>query len=190
MNARDDAPLAGFEDFDAMDPALRRRYQEVLEARLGPAWPVGRKARHLVLGAAGLAGFLAAGSLSLTEPTSTPAPTRALLGMFALLSLGWSVFAMRGLARLAGDYASERLLAARIAVGFALAALVGLGLASAALQKGPAALPMLLAALGFVVVAAAGSIHARIDQAELSRREQLLRLEARLANFQGRPPAA
>lgn len=183
-NARDDAPLPGFEDFDATDPALRRRYQEVLAARLGPSWPLGRKGRHLLIGAAGLAGFLAAGSLSLTEPPSTPFPTRVLLGLFALLGLGWSIFAMYGLARRAGDFAGERLLASKIALGFALAALVGLGFAASALRMQDS-LPMLIAALGFVIFAAAGSIHARIDQAELALREQMLRVEARLAD---RPP--
>ncbi len=188
MTSRDDAPIAGFADFDAMDPTLRRRHQEILEAKLGPNWPLGRTGRPLAVGAIGLAGFLAAGSLSLTEPATTPAPTRALLGMLALFSLGWTVFALRGLARRTGDFASERVLASQIAVGFALAALVGLALTAGVLQKGPAAQPMLITALGFVVVAATGSVQARIDQAELSQREQSLRVEAMLASLRGRPP--
>lgn len=189
MRARDDAPLEGFEGFDKIDPKLRREYQERLDARLGATWPLGRKGRYRLLGAVGFVGFLVAGSLSLTEPATTPMPTRALLGLLALVSLGWSAFAMRSLARRTGDFADERLLASRIAVVFSLAALLALGLAASALQREAAAQPMLIATLGLVVVAACGSIGARVDRAELSLREQLLRLEVRVAALQDRPPA-
>ncbi|AMV36679.1 hypothetical protein [Planctomyces sp. SH-PL62] len=185
MADRNDVRLAGFLDSEPIDPALRERYQAILEARLGSNWPLGRKTRYVLIAAAGLIGFLVAGSLSLTEPDATPRAVRGLLGLFALFGLGWATFAGWALARRRGGIASERRAASRIALGFTLAALVGIGLTAIALGKEAAAAPMLVVGLGFLVLAAVGSVQARIEEAELAVREQLLRLESRIIGAEG-----
>jgi hypothetical protein len=185
MNDRKTERPDGFLDFDSRDPELRERYDSLLGARLGETWPLGRNARYVLIATAGLAGFVVAGSLALTEPASTPTAVRGLLGMFALFGLGWAAFAVWALARRRGGFASERLVASRIAMGFTLVALLGLGLAATTLGKGAESGPMLAAALGFLVLAAVGSTHARIEEAELAIREQLLRLESRIIKAEG-----
>ncbi|MDG3006594.1 hypothetical protein [Paludisphaera mucosa] len=187
MADRKDVPLPGFLDFDAQDSELQRRHRAILDARLGSAWPLGRKARYLIVATSGLIGFFVAGSLSLTEPASTPPAIRGLLGLFALFSLGWTLFAAWTLARRRGGFAGERLAAARIALGFTLFAVAGLGLAATSLGKEAAAAPMIGVGLGFLVLAAVGATNARIEEAELAIREQLLRLEARIVRSE---PAA
>jgi hypothetical protein len=178
-NADDIRP--DFLDYEPETPELRRRYDALKKARLGEGWLLGRRGRYILVGTAGLIGFVAAGSLSITEPVTTPAGVRALLALLAMLGLGWMVFATSMLARRRGDYPAERALALRIAFAFALIATTGLAVTASALHKESAAAPMLLASLGFVLLAGFGLIGARMDQAELAIREQLLRLEVRLA---------
>lgn len=169
-----------FLDFEPETPELRRRYDALKKARLGEGWLLGRRSRYILVGTAGLIGFVVAGSLSITEPVTTPFATRAVLALLAFLGLGWMVFATWMLARHRGDYPAERAMAFQIALAFALIATVGLAAAASALHKEAAAAPMLLASLGFTMLAGLGLIGARIDQAELSIKEQFLRLELRL----------
>ena len=190
MSNGDDVRPGGFLDFDPETPELRRRYDAIKEARLGRGWLLGRRSRYLLIAASGLVGFLVAGSLGLTEPATTPFVVRALLSLLSLLGLGWMVFAIAMLARNRGDYPAERAMAFRIALGFSLVATIALGAAASALHKEVAAVPMLIASLGFVFLAGFGLIGARIDQSELAMQEQLLRLEARLSPTSLRPTVA
>ena len=178
-----DRHLRGFLDFDTQDPAIRDRHQALLEAKLGSAWPLGKKANYAALAVVGLLGFLAAGSLSLTEPPSTPAATRGLLALLSFIGLGWAVFATWALARFRGGFAGERLEASRMALGCCLVALLGLASASAALKKEASAGPLLATGLAFLVVAAVGATNARIEESDLAIREQILRLEARIVEI-------
>jgi len=178
MTDRNDAPPAGFRD-EPRDPELQARFRARLDASLQSTWPAGRRLRYGLIAGSGMVGFLVAGSLSLTEPSTTPPAVRGLLGLFALFGLGWSAFGVWAMVRKSGDFARERRVASQLAMGFTLAALIGLGLAETILGKGSASAPMLVVALGFVVLAAVGSVHARIEEAELSILEHLLRLELR-----------
>lgn len=167
-------------NLDASDPALRERHRKALAARLGDLPPTFGKTRYAAVGLAGLVAALVCGSLSLTEPATTPGATRALLALFALIGLGWTLFAGWGLARRRGGYAAERALAAKMAFGFTLAAITGVSLASAVSGKEAAAAPLLAVGLSLLILAAVLMTNARIDEAELAIRERILRLELRL----------
>jgi len=167
-------------NLEPSDPRLRDRHQKAIADHLEKFRPGFGTIRYAAVGLAGLVGALVCGSLSLTEPASTPMPIRALLALFALIGLGWSVFAGWGLARRRGDYAAERALAAKMAFGFTLAAVMGLSFASSLTGKDAQGAPLIATGLGLLVLASVLLTNARIEQAELAIREQILRLEARL----------
>ncbi len=167
-------------DLDAQNPGFRARYQKDLGTHLGNTLPKFRKTRYVVVGLAGLIGCLVCGSLSLTEPASTPNAVRGLLALFAIFGLGWTLFAGWALARGRGGYAAERALAAKMAFGFTLASVMALSLVSSLSGKETAGMPLVATGLALLILASVLLTNARIDQAELAIREQILRLECRL----------
>lgn len=186
MIERNDDDLKDLLDLDSSDPALRERHRKALAARLGDLPPAFGKTRHAAVGLAGLVAALVCGSLSLTEPATIPGATRGLLALFALIGLGWTLFAGWALAKRRGDYAAERALAAKMAFGFTLAAIAGVSFAAALTGKEAAAAPLLAVGLALLILAAVLMTNARIDQAELAIRERILRLELRLLDRSGR----
>jgi len=173
-------------DLEPADPALRERYTSILNGGLAELRPDGGKARYIAVGLSGLVGCLVCGSLALTEPESTPLAVRRLLILFAFFGLGWTILAAWALARKRGGFATERLVAARTALGFTLAAVVAVSLTAALLGKETAAAPMVATGLALTVLASVLLINARIENAETSIREQILRLECRIAGLADR----
>ncbi|MDR3617884.1 MAG: hypothetical protein P4L85_00930 [Paludisphaera borealis] len=183
MNDRTEALDKLLNDLEPTDPALQARYRSILDAGLADLKPGGGKARYIAIGLAGLIGCVVCGSLGLTEPESTPRAVRWLLILFAFFGLGWTLLAGWMLARGRGNFAAERLIAARMAFGFTLVAVTALSLTSSLLGKESASMPLVATGLALLILGAVLLIGARIEQAEQTIREQILRLECRIAGF-------
>ncbi len=152
-----------------------------------PTWrlscPGSRSIQLMAIGVAGLIGCLVCGSLALTEPSTTPGAVRSLLALFASFGLGWTLLATWLLSRGRGNFFQQRTLAAQMAFGFTLAAVVALSLAAFSLGKEEAGTPMLATGLALLILAAVIVIDVRIERAELTIREQILRVETRLVEM-------
>lgn len=180
MDSRDEALDRLLNELDPTDPGLPDGTNAIRVARL-PAPEPGGKLRYILVGLAGLVGSVVCGSLGLTEPETTPRAVRGLLILFAFFGLGWTLLAAWVLARGRGNFAFERLVAARMAFGFTLVAVLALALSSSLLSRESQGGPMLATGLALLTLGAVVLIGARIEQAELSIREQVLRLECRIA---------
>ena len=137
----------------------------------------------MVVGLAGLVGCLVCGSLAITEPASLPAAVRGLLALLAFFGLGWSLLAARVLARGRGDLINHRTLAARMAFGFTLAAVVALSVVSSLSGRPAVGMPLVATALALLILAAVLLIDVRIERSESMVREQILRVERRLVGL-------
>jgi hypothetical protein len=190
MNDRNEALDKLLNDLEPADPALRERYETILKSGLADLKPGRRKARYIAVGLAGLIGCVVCGTLALTEPMSTPRQVRWVLSVFAFIGLGWTLLAAWALAWGRGNFASERLVAARMAFGFTLIAVTALSLTASLMGKETASLPLVATGLALMILGAVVLIGARIGQAEQAIREQILRLECRVAGAVGRPQDA
>jgi hypothetical protein len=179
MDDRTEALDKLLNDLEPTDPALRARYREAVDAGLAEMRSGRGKARYVAIGLAGLIGCVVCGSLGLTEPESTPRAVRGLLILFAFFGLGWTLLAGWALARGRGNFAVERQAAARMAFGFTLAAVLALALVSSLLGKESESTPLIMTGLALLTLAAVVATAARIEQAEQSIRDQVLRLECR-----------
>jgi hypothetical protein len=183
MNDRSEALDRLLNDLEPTDPEIRARYRSILDAGLAEFHPGGGKARYITVGIAGLVGTLVCASLALTEPGSTPLAVRGLLTLFAFFGLGWTILSAWALTRRRGGFATERLVASRMAFWFTFAAVVGLSLASSLLGRELAATPVIATGLALMILASVLLINARTEIAELAIREQILRLECRIAGL-------
>jgi hypothetical protein len=183
MNDRAEALDRLLNDLEPADPALRERYTSILDGGMAELRPDVGKARYIAVGLAGLVGCLVCGSLALTEPDSTPRAIRWLMTLFTFFGLGWTILAAWALARGRGGFATERLVASRTAFGFTLAAVMAISLASTLLGKETASAPLLTTGVALLILASVLLVGARIEGAELSIREQILRLECRIAGL-------
>lgn len=170
-------------DLEPTDPEVRARYSSIFDAGLADLKPGGGKLRYIAVGLAGLIGFVICGSLGLTEPDSTPRAVRWLFILFAFFGLGWTTLAAWALAQRRGNFAAERLVAARMAFGFTLVAVLALSLTASLLGKESAGMPLVATGLALLTLGAVIMIGTRIEQAEQSIREQTLRLECRIAGL-------
>lgn len=169
--------------FDTTDPAVRQRFGTELQAHFETHMSKSRSVQLVGMGVAGLIGSLVCGSMALTEPTTTPVAVRSLLALFASFGLGWTLLATWILARGRGNFILQRTLAARMAFGFTLATVVALSLVTFSLGREAAGLPMLTTGLALLILAAVLLTDARIERAELTIREQILRVESRLVKL-------
>ena len=87
------------------------------------------------------------------------------------------------LARRRGNFATERLVAARMAFGFTLIAVLALSLTASLLGKESAAMPLVATGLALLTLGSVFLITTRIEQSEQVIREQILRLECRIAGL-------
>ncbi|RAY14931.1 transmembrane transport protein [Actinomadura craniellae] len=143
-------------------------------ARLGPT---GRqRLRYVLLLLAGAAGAVLIASLWATEPGGLPPRTHLAFAALTAVGLGWAGFAGWALTRRGPLYARDRVIAARLALGFAAG--TAAGTVTIAAQRGDATAVLTALAAGLVLVAAAALalLHAR------ARRTALLRLRDDLEN--------
>ncbi|WP_406699842.1 hypothetical protein V5E97_13435 [Singulisphaera sp. Ch08] len=176
--------------FDAPDPAIQQRFGTELHSHLETHLSRSRRVQFVAMGLSGLIGSLVCGSLALTEPATTPMAVRSLLALFASFGLGWTLLATWVLARGRGNFIAQRTLAAQMAFGFTLTAVVALSLVTVSLGREAAGFPMLATGLALLILAAVLLTDVRIERAELTIREQILRVESRLVELveaSGRP---
>jgi peptidoglycan/LPS O-acetylase OafA/YrhL len=183
MDDRTEALDKLLNDLEPTDPALRARYREAIDAGLVDLKSGCGKALYVVIGLLGLISCVVCGSLGLTEPETTPRAVRGLLILFAFFGLGWTLLAGWAIARGRGNFAVERQVAARMAFGFTLAAVLALALVSTLLDKQTVSMPLIMSGLALLTLAAVIAIGARIEQAEQAIRDQVLRLECRTAGL-------
>ena len=169
--------------FDSPDPAIHQRYGAELHSQLETHLSKSRRVQFVAVGVTGLIGSLVCGSLAITEPATTPVAVRSLLALFASFGLGWTLLATWVLARGGGNFILQRTLAARMAFGFTLTAVVALSLVTFSLGREAAGLPMLATGLALLILAAVLLTDVRIERAELTIREQILRVESRLVEL-------
>ncbi|WP_422931841.1 hypothetical protein [Singulisphaera sp. PoT] len=168
-------------DLDAHDPALRGAYESRLRGHLEAKLSARPRLRYVFVGLAGLAAAVVCGSLAITEPATMPAAVRGLMTLFVFMGLGWTLLATAVLARGPEGFVARRSVSAMMAFGFTLVTLIALSVVSSLTGKSAAALPMLMTGLAMLICAAVVVIDARIERAESLIREQVLRVEARLA---------
>ncbi len=183
MNEKNDHLSERLIDLDPHDPGLRKRYGSTLHSHLDRHLTMPRRAHYVAVGLAGLVGSLVCGSLAITEPASLPMRVRMLLALFAFFGLSWTVLAAWALARGRGDFIARRTMAARMAFGFTLISVIALSLVSFLSGKAAVGMPMVLTALALLILAAVLLIDARIERAESTIREQILRVESRLTGL-------
>lgn len=169
--------------FDSPASAVKDRYGAELHSHLETHLSKSRRIQFVAVGVSGLIGCLVCGSLALTEPAKTPAAVRSLLALLACFGLGWSLLATWVLTRGGGNFIPQRALAAHLAFGFTLTAVVALSLVSFSLGREAASLPMLTTGLALLILAAVLWADVRIERAELTIREQVLRVESRLVEL-------
>jgi hypothetical protein len=183
MNDRNEAVERLLRELEPADLAESDRYETVLRAGLADLKPGRRKARYIAVGLAGLVGCVVCGALAITEPATTPRQVRWVLSVFASFGLGWTLLAAWALGWSRGNFASERVIAARMALGFTLITVMVLCLAASLRGNEAASLPLIAIGLAFMLLGAVVLVGARITQAEQAIREQILRLECRIAGF-------
>ena len=183
MNEQEDNLKERLFDLDPQDPGLRDRYGSALGSHLDRHLTGPHRAKYVVVGLAGLVGSLVCGSLAITEPASLPTRVRMLLALFAFFGLSWTLLAAWALARGRGDFIAQRTMAGRMAFGFTLISVFALSLVSSLSANADAGMPMVLTALGLLILAAVLLIDARIERAESAIREQILRVESRLTEL-------
>jgi|GEM_PF-2385477 len=137
--------------------------------------------KYLVMGGGGLVACLVCGELALNEPVGLARGVRGLLALFAVIGLGWASLATLVLARGGGGFVLQRTASARMAFASTLITLIALALVALVNGRGVEATPLLTTGLGLLVLAAVLLIDTRVEQAELTVREQILRLEKRLS---------
>jgi hypothetical protein len=181
MNDRNEAVDRLLKELEPADSAESDRYEAVLRAGLAGLKPGRRRARYIAVGLAGLVGCLVCGALAITEPTGTPRQIRWILSVFASFGLGWTLLAIWALGWSRGNFASERVIAARMALGFTLITVMVLCFTASLRGNEAASLPLVAIGLAFMILGAVVLIGARMTQAEQAIREQILRLECRIA---------
>lgn len=161
-------------ELEPMRPDERVRYEgalrELFDRRLGP-WG---RLRYLLPALGGLVVALGLGSLALTEPETTSASTRALLGVLALLGAAWFVLCARILRRGSVNVLRDGRALSAMALSCATLQALVFGWRAAG---DPAAVPALVLGLVFVVLASVVLLTQRIRESELRVREQVLRAQ-------------
>lgn len=114
-----------------------------------------------------------------------PPAVRSLLVLFAFFGLGWTLLGARALSGGGGDFMGHRTAAARMAFGFTLAAVVALSVVSSLSGRPSAGVPMVATGLAMLILATVVLLDARIERCESRIREQILRVESRLAAMSG-----
>ena len=189
MTKSDDPMIGRLLDLDAGDPTLRDKYRVALHGNLDGHLSGSFRARYVLVGLGGLVGCIVCGSLAITEPASMRAEVRWLLVLFALFGLCWTVLAAVAIARRGGDFIALRTTAARMGFGFTLATVIALSAVSSLTARSDVGMPMVATGLAMLMLAAVVLIDARIERAESMIREQILRVEARLAGMADRRDA-
>ncbi|SIN81131.1 hypothetical protein SAMN05444166_1019 [Singulisphaera sp. GP187] len=165
---------------DSPDPAIQQRHEAELHSQWETQLSGSRLVPFVAVGVAGLIACLVCGSLAFTEPATTPVAVRRLLALFACFGLSWTLLATWILTRGRGSFISQRTLAARMAFGFTLTTVMALSLVSLSLGREAAGMPILATGLALLILAAVLLTDVRIERAELTIREQILRVESRL----------
>ena len=148
--------------------AYERALQELFERRLGRF----ERLRYVLLATAGASMALGLGSLAITEPATTPAATRAALGVLAAMGATWFFVAWRLLRRGSVHLISDRRRIAAIVFFFAV---LQSGFFAWHSWQNPDSIHGLYVGLVGLVITAVGFIVQNVREAELRTREQILR---------------